>query len=246
MDLKYMYELFSDMPRQGPGSKECTRRAFNMLSDLSKQPFILDIGCGSGMQTLELARISDARITAVDNYQPFLDDLYGRVALQGLSGRIETVNASMFDLPFESGSFDVIWSEGTIYIIGFENGLCDWKPLLKPGGYMVASEITWLQPDPPVELDSYWKSEYAGIRNKAENIDIIRRVGYKEAGHFVLPESGWWDNFYIPLQKRIDLLKRKYAGNRAAAEVLDASQAEIDMYQKYSPYYGYVFYLMHS
>ena len=51
-----LYELFRDMPRQGPGSNECTRKAFKRLSHLPKQPHILDIGCGSGMQTPELAK----------------------------------------------------------------------------------------------------------------------------------------------------------------------------------------------
>ncbi len=244
MISEFMYELFHDMPRQGPGSDECTRRAYNMLVDLPPQPHILDIGCGSGMQTLELARISHAWITAVDNHQPFLDDLNRRAGCEGLSNRIETINASMFELPFEPTSFDVIWSEGAIYIIGFENGLRRWRPLLKPGGFMVASEISWLQPDPPADLCSYWKNEYPGIRHIAENREVIRRAGYDEAGHFILPESGWWDDFYKPLQKRIDLLRRKYARNREAAEILDGSQVEIDMYRKYPHYYGYVFYLM--
>ena len=36
--------------------------------------------------------------------------------------------ASMEDLPFESSYFDLIWSEGAIYNIGFEKGIKTWKP----------------------------------------------------------------------------------------------------------------------
>jgi ubiquinone/menaquinone biosynthesis C-methylase UbiE len=35
----------------------------------------LDIGCGLGMQTIELAKLSKGQIDALDNHQPFLDQL---------------------------------------------------------------------------------------------------------------------------------------------------------------------------
>jgi len=198
------------------------------------------------MQTLELARISEGQITALDNYQPYLDDLKISAEAAGLNNRIKTVNGSMFDLPFADGSFDLIWSEGAIYLIGFKNGLLEWKTLLKRCGYLVVSELTWLNADMPDEISIYMKGEYPRIKTIAENIEIIRQVGYELVSNFTLPESGWWDDFYKPLRRRINLLRHKYAGNQEASEVLDASRQEIEMYKKYSPYYGYVFYLMQS
>lgn len=47
----------------------------------------------------------------------------------------------MFELPFSANTFDIIWSEGAIFIIGFEQGLREWKPFLKLGGYLVLSEL---------------------------------------------------------------------------------------------------------
>lgn len=246
MISEFMYELFSDMPRQGPGSNECTRKAYKLLPNLPPRPHILDMGCGSGMQTLELARISEGQITALDNYQPYLDDLKRRAEAAGLNNRIKTVNGSMFDLPFADGSFDLIWSEGAIYIIGFKNGLIEWKPLLNGGGYLVVSELTWLNTDIPDEISIYMKGEYPRIKTIAENMEIIRQVGYELVSNFTLPESGWWDDFYKPLRRRINLVGQKHMGNQEASEILDASRQEIDMYKKYSPYYGYVFYLMQS
>lgn len=246
MVSEYMYELFSDMPRQGPGSDECTRKAYGLLSELPPQPSILDVGCGSGMQTLELARISEGEITAVDNYQPFLDDLRTRAEAAGLGSRIKTVNATMFELPCGEASFDLIWSEGAIYIIGFEKGLREWKSLVRCGGYMVVSELSWIERDPPDEIRTYWEGEYPAIRTIAENTGIIRQEGYCLVDSFVLPESGWWDGLYRPLQRRMDLLGHKYAANREAMAVLDASAQEIELYEKYSRYYGYVFYLMRA
>ncbi|GAM56739.1 probable transcription regulator [Vibrio ishigakensis] len=48
----------------------------------------------------------------------------------------------MGDLPFEEDSFDVLWSEGAVYNIGFETGIRDWRKYLKSGGTLVVSELT--------------------------------------------------------------------------------------------------------
>ncbi len=56
-EMKYIYELCERLPRCGPGDNESTRRAYEAILEEPKHPYILDIGCGTGMQTLELARI---------------------------------------------------------------------------------------------------------------------------------------------------------------------------------------------
>ena len=126
-----MYEAFnSDLPRQGPGDNNSTKKAFSYITGLPSNPSILDVGCGTGMQTLELARLTKGNILALDNHQPFLDELEKRSKIQNLSRRIKTINLSMFEMKFNSNSFDVIWSEGAAYIYGFEKALDDWQPFL--------------------------------------------------------------------------------------------------------------------
>lgn len=241
-----LYKLFSGNPRQGPGNNECTHRAYLMCAGLPAQPEILDVGCGSGTQTLELARISPGHITALDNYQPMLDILNRNIQVKSLSDRITTVNGSMFELPFAPATFDLIWSEGAIFIIGFEKGLREWKPLLKKGGYMVVSELTYIRPDPPQELIDYLASVDTGIQYNDDNRKIIRDAGYTEIGDFVLPVSGWRDEFYTPLQDRLNTFKKQYADDAGTMEILDTCQKEIDIFNKYNAYYGYIFYIMQS
>jgi ubiquinone/menaquinone biosynthesis C-methylase UbiE len=72
------WEIHSGLPREGPGDNASIRRAFLMAAELPAAPRILDVGCGPGMQTLELAKISGGQITAVDIHQPFLDELQRR------------------------------------------------------------------------------------------------------------------------------------------------------------------------
>ena len=78
------YRIYDALPRGGPGNIESTRKAFELLPDLPDKPKILDIGCGKGIQTIELAKISDGRIVAVDNHRPFLDaqELFNSIELE--------------------------------------------------------------------------------------------------------------------------------------------------------------------
>ncbi len=104
----------------------------------------------------------------------------------GMEGRIKTVCASMDALPFEPGQFDIIWSEGAIFIIGFEKGLATWKPLLKKGGYMVISDAVWFESNPPGSWCSGGRRRgiFPGPRTSSRN-----RSGILDSGS--LPRTGF-------------------------------------------------------
>lgn len=242
MDL--FFEVHRDLPREGPGDDASTTRALGLCGELPSHPRVLDIGCGPGMQTLQLARLIPARIFALDNHQPFLDDLTRRAGSATLRGRIQPLRASMFDLPFASERFDLIWSEGAIYIAGFENGLRAGMGLLKPGGYAAVTELTWIKADPPAEIAGFWGEFYPAMNGLEENRRIVRDLGFREVATFVLPESAWMEPYYGPLEQRLAILRQKYAGQPAALAFFNDHQKEVDMYRKYSAWYGYVFYVM--
>jgi SAM-dependent methyltransferase len=244
--MNIFFELHQDLPREGPGDNASTLKALSCMADLPPRPAILDIGCGPGAQTLELAKHTEGHITAIDTHQPFLDRLSRNAAAGRLSNRITTVNMSMFTLDLPPHSFDAIWSEGAIYIMGFEPGLRACRSLLKPHGYVAVTEISWLRPDPPAEAHAFWAENYSGMGNVRENLDHVRAAGYREVAHFVLPTSSWWDNYYTPQEARIAMLRKKYRDDAEAILLLDETQREIDLYRRYSDWYGYVFYVMQA
>jgi cyclopropane fatty-acyl-phospholipid synthase-like methyltransferase len=163
--IKYLYELCEALPRSGPGDNEHTRRAFYSLPSFPKPPLILDIGCGQGVQTVELAKISNAKIIALDNHQAFLDILIGEARDQGLEEMIIPKNMSMLDMDFEKETFDIIWSEGALYFMGFQNGLDRCHQLLKENGYLAVTELVYTSPNPPHAVVQYFESEYPDIKN---------------------------------------------------------------------------------
>jgi len=74
----------------------------------------------------------------------------------------------MFNFKNKKESFDLIWCEGAIFIIGLEKGLTEWRPLLKKDGYIVFSELSWLRVDGPEEIKSYIKGMYGGLKNSGK------------------------------------------------------------------------------
>jgi len=234
-------QIDKDLLREGLA--KYTGKAFKMIPKLDR-PRILDIGCGSGVPTMELARLSNGEIVGLDINQPLLDRLARKIEKAGLSDRVRIVKCSMVDMDFPDESFDIIWAEGSTFIIGFEKALKEWRRFLKPKGFLVAHEMTWARPDPPQEVYNYWKGLAAsGIRTVAEYLEQIPACGYDIVGYFTLPEDAWWIEYYGPLKNRTQELRLKYINDSKALEALNKEQQEIDLSGKYHKWYGSAFFV---
>ena len=242
--MKYFYELYESIPRQGPGDNKSTVRAFYLLNNLPPEPKILDIGCGRGMQTIKLAQISNGSIIALDNHQPFLDMLYEDAKNEGVSNKIICKNESMLEMDFKNESFDIIWSEGALYAFGFDKGLKSIYPILKKGGYLVFTEAVLFKENLPKEAWDFWKDEYPVVGSIEKNLRLIKESNYNLIENFSLPKTSWFTYFYTPMIKEIKRLKEKYKENKEALDTLNFCDIEIKVYDKYSDYFGYEFFIM--
>ena len=241
-ELALLMDLHRSEERQGPGSNGVTLRAMD-LAGLKGSLNIADMGCGTGASTLLLAEQLDAQITAVDFLPGFLDELGVRAQLRGLSSSITPLVCSMEDLPFGNGEFDVIWSEGAIYNIGFERGTRVWAHYLKPGGILVASEITWTTASRPDELQQYWEAAYPEIDTASNKIAVLENSGYSPIGYFTLPPECWLDNYYRPLQQSFEAFLDRNDHSEAAQAIVAAEREEIALYEQYGDYYSYGMYI---
>lgn len=243
-DFQLLIDLHREAERQGPGGDAETKRALELAGlDRSRPLKIADIGCGSGASTLLLARELDAHITAVDFLPEFLDELQIRARNHGVGDKISTLNCSMDDLPFAEREFDVIWSEGAIYNMGFEAGVSTWRRFLKPGGMLIVSEITWLSAKRSAEIQSHWQSEYPEIDLASAKFRILERHGYCPEAYFVLPRHCWLENYYRPLQNRFDAFLERHGHSEPAMAIVAAEKCEIALYEKYSDCYSYGVYV---
>jgi len=199
-----------------------TRKAFQMLPKLER-PKILDIGCGSGVPTIELAKLSDGEIIGIDINQSLLNNLNRKIEDEGFSDRVKTMKCSLFVIDLPDESFDIIWAEGSIWIIGFEKGLKEWRRLLKSNGFLVVHDE---------------------IKTVSNELKKISSCGYKLIDHFSLPEDAHWTEYYRPLEIRIKELRKKYNNDPEALKILKQHQNEIDMVKTNPKDYTSAFYLM--
>ncbi len=242
MDL--LHEVFDpSLPGLGPADAASTRRALALVA--SREPRrILDLGCGNGRQTLLLAEaFPQASIVALDNHEPFLDELARRAAEAGVSERIELLQRDMREMDFPAASFDLVWSEGAIFVIGFREGVAACHEILAPGGCLGLTELTWFKAGAPDECREFFESEYAPMTDVHTNLESISRAGYHILEHFSLPESAWRDNYFAHVEPRLAVLRDRYEGDSAKLAFLEIMQKEIDIYRKYSEYYGYEFFI---
>lgn len=243
--LKALFKLYEGLPRQGPGSKNSTIKALNFIKgDLPPKPMVLDIGCGCGAQTFVLSDELEGVVTAIDIYQAYLDQISQKVITNKFKSKIKCLKEDMSKLKCDASSVDLIWSEGAIYIMGFENGLRSWQSFLKPGGFLVISELSWLKENPPEEAVSYWREGYPGMKTIEANFAIAKQIGLKRIANFSLPAEDWWETYYKPLQLKIDSLNENEKSSPGMEAVLQDTQEEMAIMKKYSYFCGYEFYIL--
>lgn len=239
--LALMFSFYEGVFRKGPGSEESTLEALAML-ELPPVPRVVDFGCGSGPAALVLARARECRVTAIDIHQPFLDELQSIAVRDGLAEQITVAQADMADPPFPDASFDLVWSEGAIYHVGFQEGLRRWRRLLPTGGHVAVTEVTWLSDNPPPQAAQFWQTEYPTITSIDGNLSKLHAAGFDPVGHFTLPTNDW-ANYYDPLQTHLATFLSTHPADHNTQALAESVQQEIDLWQTSGSSYGYVFYL---
>jgi len=225
------FEVYESLPRQGPGNRACASRALGLCRDLPPTPLVLDLGCGVGGQTLHLAELTSGSMIAIDSHAPSIVRLRAAVAERGLAHRVRPLVGDIArpDQAFES--FDLIWSEGALYNIGIENALQIYRGLLRPHGYLAFTDPVWRQENPPREVKASF-DDYPTMGNVSDVLAAIERSGSSLAGHFTLPDEAWWDDFYTPMERRIEELRGKYAEDADALAALEQIAREPEMHRR--------------
>ena len=242
-NLELISEYYSKLNRQGIGSSEMTVKALSFVDNVRQKPHVLDIGCGTGGQTMVLAQNTEGNITGIDSLHDFIDILNDSARKLNLQNRVKGIVGSMDNLPFQNEEFDLMWCEGAIYNIGFERGLSEWRKYLKKNGFIAVTDASWLTEKRPSEIEEYWTHHYPGITTISNNVAIMQKSGYIPISVFTMPENCWTDNYFAPqIPVQNDLLK-KYNGNKTVEEFIEGCRHEEKMYHEYKEYYGYVFYI---
>lgn len=242
-DLNIIYDYFSETERQGPGSIEVTRKALSFIEGLTEKSRIADIGCGTGGQTMVLAQNTPCEIIGIDVWEDFVDQFNRNAQGNNLGNRLKGIAGNMENHPFRDEEFDLIWSEGAIYNIGFKCGLNEWRKFLKQGGYIAMTENTWFTEERPEEIQRFWQQAYPEIDTIANKVAQMQQAGCLPVAVFVVPEACWTDYYEVQYPKLQEAFLKKHRGNTSAEEFIHYQRHEAELYRKYKAYYGYVFYI---
>ena len=233
--------LFGGMEKLAPGSDSDTLKLLDMLPEAAHE-VIVDAGCGTGRQTMVLANRLQSMVNAVDNYEPFLITLRQRAKDAGIEHLVETYCMDMADIPNRFREIDLLWSEGAAYSIGFANALKRWHSALKPDGFLVVSELSWMRDDVPVEVRQFFRREYPDMKSAAENQAMGKSAGYRVLTTRTLARETWGDGYYDVLEQRarrlLDHPDKTVRG--FAAETME----EIRIFGCSEDSYGYVFFVL--
>jgi len=231
------------LERQGPGSPEMIAKALGFLENLNCFSQILDLGCGTGGQTMCIAQKTTGNVTGVDICPDFIDIFNNNARKLNLQDRVKGVVGSMDNLTFAKESFDIIWSEGAIDVIGFEKGLTYWNDFLKKNGSIVVTCPSWLTDQCHAEIEKFWSDASSRLDTIAHNVSILQKTGYRFVAAFALPENCWTNHYFIPREAAEQALLEKYPGNKTVEAYIEDEKYEVELYSKYKQYYGYVFYI---
>lgn len=227
------------LPREATGSDATTRLLLRLAGQLPVLPRVIDIGAGTGPASLVLAA-EGAEVTAVDTHRPFLARLRERADAAGLGHRIQTLHAPMEKLPLPDASADLVWAEGSAYVMGFDAALAAWRRLLAPSAAVVLTEAEWSTPDPAPAVRAFWDAGYPAMRTTDGNVRAALAAGWTVAATYLLPDTDW-TAYYDPLAARIAQLRRERPGDGVA---LDEIGHEIEVRRAHGRDYGYTGYVL--
>jgi ubiquinone/menaquinone biosynthesis C-methylase UbiE len=183
-----------------------TIKAYKSLPEI-ENPRILDVGCGTGVPTVELARISGGNVTALDDNENSLNILKAKIKAGELDKQVTVINDSIFTMDFPEESFDIIWAEGSVFVMGFEDSIKNWRRFLKSDGFLVIHD------------DS---------KDKDNKLELVKKYGYRLIDEFELSHQVWWDEYYKPLKQLIKTFKDKQPDDQNLINELNKDQMEID------------------
>jgi ubiquinone/menaquinone biosynthesis C-methylase UbiE len=233
--------FFGGMEKLGPGSNADTLYILGLLPK-KQYPVIVDAGCGTGRQTLVLAKELNTLIHAVDIHEPFLEELLHRSMDQGIQHLIKVRCMNLQEIPTAFPSIDLLWSEGAAYNIGFANALKTWASVINPGGFAAISEMTWMRDEAPAAAREFFQSCYPEMKSIEQNLAIVENAGYRILTMHTLARETWMEGYYDILGPRAQ--KLLHHPDAAVRDFAMEMIREIDVFELSENSYGYVFYLL--
>lgn len=121
--------------------RDSTRELMTM-AELQPSHEVLDVGCGLGGSARHIAHERRCRVTGLDLTQEYVDVAKQLTKLVGLADRVQFFQGSALNLPFESNTFDVAFTEHVQMNVADKRGFyAEIARVLRPGGCLLFHDI---------------------------------------------------------------------------------------------------------
>jgi SAM-dependent methyltransferase len=198
----------------------------------------LDLGCGYGEGTCNLASEFRCRVAAIDLSRENIDSGRQIAVERGVSHLIDFISGDLLTHDFGKDKFDLILAEGGIFsFVGRRRGLELANSLLLPSGWVAFSDLILLSEEIPPEVLSTFEDSTYHYETEASYRKLVREAGFSQNLICLVPQSGW-DNYYAHMARRLEDDKGFFADRRIKL----AFHKEIDVFYRMEAfkYIGYL------
>ncbi|MFG2292527.1 methyltransferase domain-containing protein [Streptomyces sp. NPDC048603] len=214
-----------------------------LIGELRPGMSVLDVGCGPGTITADLAElVAPGRVVAVDAAGDVVEQARAYAAKRGVDG-IEFGVADVHALDFPDDTFDVVHAHQVLQHVGDPvRALREMRRVCRPGGVVAVRDadyaaMTWYPAQPGLDE---WLDLYRRVaRSNGGEPDAGRRLKAwaREAGFedvrcsadtwcFAAPEDvAWWSELWADRTTASGYAGIAVAGGHATAELLEAAAA---------------------
>lgn len=153
------------------------------LCRIDEDKGVLEVGCGTGFNACLIAKKFGCRVVGVDIAEVSIEKARERAVREGLGDKVEFRIGDAYDLPFESGSFDVVITLFVSQFLDMDRVFKEFVRVLKPGGYVGINEMYKDRDIPPKPADE--------IREAEEIINDFTQLPFK------LHTPGDWEQLFV-------------------------------------------------
>lgn len=190
---RFYFEILAELGlTKHYGSLDATRQLLE-LCQVTRDQRVLEIGCGVGATSVYLAKSLGTRVIGSDLIEKMLPQAAARARRFQVEGLVDFIAADARQLPFPSDHFDgVILESVNVFFEDKVSALREYLRVIRPGGFIGLTEMTWLRPPAPeleavfrdtayaIALDEdSWKGTLAAaglaeVAGQAHRIDVSR------------------------------------------------------------------------
>jgi SAM-dependent methyltransferase len=189
--------------------------------------WLLDVASGKGEAASTLAGRYGCRIACIEPFDAFVHIATSKFWFFNLRDLVGVLRADGKLLPVRDGSFDAAYCIGAPSIVGLHDCLREMGRAVKPGGWVVASDIVWREQPGPLGKEWRWLRE-------VEQTTAAEYSGALEAAGLAVEQvtvhgRSVWEDYHRPM---LQVASEAKTAQPADIFFADEIEADVDLEQR--------------